>query len=53
MQLARARKATHLGSLGWGYRIEPKNLPLSLENIHTDYNDIETTAEFGLETPER
>lgn len=49
MQLARARKATHLGALGWGYRIEPKNLPLSLENIHTDYNDIETTAEFRVE----
>ena len=47
VQHARVRSPTHLGSYGWGYRLNPETLPLTLENIHTDYNDVESTVEFS------
>src|SRR3954470_1337079 len=48
LQLARTRKPEHLGELGWVYRINQDSLPLSLENIHTDYNDTDTFVEFRV-----
>jgi energy-coupling factor transporter ATP-binding protein EcfA2 len=48
IQHARARKPEHLGTRGWAYRISHDALPLSLENIHTNYDDIETSLEFRV-----
>jgi len=46
IQYARARKPEHLGNLGWAYRISQESLPLSLENIHTNYDEVESFVEF-------
>lgn len=46
VQYAKARKPEHLGSLGWAYRLSQDSLPLSLENIHTNYDEVETSVEF-------
>ena len=40
--------ATHLGSRH-GYVVPTENLPISLENIHTDLEHVETTVDFILD----
>lgn len=32
----------------YGYQLKEDNLPMSLENVHTDYNDVDTTVTFKL-----
>ena len=32
-----------------GYRLESSTLPISVENVHTDYNETDTTVDFRLE----
>jgi hypothetical protein len=48
LQFARARKPEHMGKLGWGYRLRRDALPLSLENVHTNYNDEDSSVEFKV-----
>lgn len=33
---------------GYGYRIPEENLPISIENVHTDYADTDTTVTFRV-----
>ena len=40
--------ATHLGRR-YGYVVPTENLPISLENIHTDLELVETTVDFTLD----
>ena len=49
LRRASSKKAeilSHDGQRGW--RIEPSLLPISVENVHTDYIDVDTVAEFSL-----
>ena len=48
LKLARARKPDHMGKLGWGYRLGQDTLPLSLENVHTDYNEDDSSVDFKV-----
>jgi len=32
----------------YGYRISEENLPISIENVHTDYGDTDTTVTFRI-----
>ena len=49
LRIARTRKAKPIsfdGNNVWGHRIPEESLPISLENIHTDYDESETKVVF-------
>ena len=39
--------------LTYGYRITEENLPISIENVHTDYADTDTTVTFRISNGNR
>ncbi|GGG04277.1 ATP-dependent nuclease [Paenibacillus abyssi] len=49
---ALSKKATIIngpeGKDRYGYQIKEDTLPISLENVHTDYDDVDTTVTFSL-----
>ncbi len=48
---ALAKKATIVRAFGtekYGYSLAEDTLPMSIENVHTDYEDVETTVSFKL-----
>ena len=48
---ARAKKAEQInvgGRMNWAYRLAEKSLPISIENVHTDYEDRDATIRFRL-----
>lgn len=57
LRRARAKSAELVDGPGnfrdWGYIIPNELLPISSENIHTDYADMETTVEFRLSNGNR
>lgn len=53
---ARARNPERLlapDGLEWGYTISPDTLPISIENVHTDYAEKDTTVKFRLSNGNR
>jgi len=51
LRRARARSAELVpGPNGerWGHRISEESVPISLENIHTNYDEVDTTVTFRL-----
>src|SRR5688572_5780843 len=53
---ARARNPERLktpGGVRWGYQISPDTLPISIENVHTDYAETDTTVKFRLSNGNR
>jgi hypothetical protein len=52
LRTARAKKASRVntaeGFQSYGHRIPEDHIPISLENIHTDYSDAESIVEFKL-----
>ncbi len=52
LKTANAKSPTHVSSYDagttFGYRISETNLPVSLENVHTDYSDDDSKIEFRL-----
>ena len=51
LRSARTKKAAQLqldGKTVWAHRIPEKSLPISLENVHTDYADSTATIDFRL-----
>jgi len=46
---ARTRNPERLSRIEkWGYPVADEAIPISMENIHTDYADVESTATFHL-----
>lgn len=43
-----SRVPTAEGLRAYGHKIQENNIPISLENIHTDYSDSASTIEFKL-----
>lgn len=53
---ARARNPERLltpDGLRFGYQISPDTLPISIENVHTDYADTDTSVRFRLSNGNR
>ena len=51
LRRARTKAPTGLelrGERRLGYQLGPDDVPVSLENAHTDYADDDSTVEFGL-----
>lgn len=52
LKIANSRSASlipsPLGGNTWGYRIPENSIPISLENVHTDYYQADTKIEFRL-----
>ena len=50
LKIANARSSTRVtsydGKSAWGHRIPENSIPISLENVHTDYSDDNTKIEF-------
>lgn len=49
LRQARARRAQQIsynGHTSWGHRLSEDRLPISLENIHTDYEDTDAKVTF-------
>lgn len=50
LRRARSRSAsrvrTHTGKMSWGHNIPISNIPISLENVHSDYADSDSSIEF-------
>ena len=50
LRQARAKNAQQIlgpqGRVVWGHRIAEENLPVSLENVHTDYDDVDSSIRF-------
>ena len=49
LRRARARSAprvmTHTGRMSWGHKIPVNTIPISLENVHSDYADSDSSIE--------
>lgn len=51
LRKARARRSEYVqGPNGgcWGYKLEPNSLPISIENVHTDYVETDSSVSFRL-----
>jgi hypothetical protein len=52
LRVARSKGAERVrrieGTQSWGYRINENSIPVSLENVHTDCADADSTVEFRL-----
>lgn len=51
LRKARARKPEYVeGPDGgcWGYKLEPNTLPISIENVHTDYAETDSSVIFRI-----
>jgi hypothetical protein len=56
IKFGRRRNATLVSVRGqavWGYEIPTSLIPISLANIHSDYQDVETTVTLALEMGSR
>jgi hypothetical protein len=43
-----AERVMGLEGIRWGYRISEEALPITIENVHTDYAETDTTVTFRL-----
>ncbi len=49
LRTARSRKPHYIEAVrAYGYILPQDSLPISVENIHSDYADVESSAEFGF-----
>ena len=46
----RAERISHDGHLVWGHRLSEDRLPISLENVHTDYEETDARVTFRCST---
>jgi len=52
LKLAFSRGASHIpsyrGGRTWGHRVPIEHIPVAIENVHTDYEDVDSRIEFRI-----